>query len=199
MLIVYGRRQYVRVAYDQSPLTQIVSIDRPAPCLNPRCTRPYDHGCRKVYHTQQYCTIYFCIPLCSTGPPQEIVKCEACGKMWQLDPYLAIVEQRANLAAVVVQEGLELPAAPTGRCLAASSIRGQQQQQQQQQQPQYHHSGQREVLSVMGKNERVPFAYNCVPVNVPHGEEDDDQQPEPVLPVLAAGETAPSPAVGTLT
>jgi hypothetical protein len=191
MIIVWGRKQYVRVSHDQSPLRQIVTIDRPAPCLNPLCSRPHEHGCRKVYHIQLYCTVYFCIPLCSIGPPHEVVKCEACGKMWQLDPYLAIVE-RANLvhrpssAAVVVQveEEMELPA-QTGRL--AASTRGQQQQQQQQQHPR------REVLTVMEKDERVPFAYSCVPVCEPG---DDQHRQEQVLPVLAV--EAPLP-IGTLT
>jgi hypothetical protein len=151
MIFVWGRKQYVQVSYDQSALTNIVTIDRPAPCLNTNCSSHMVHGCRKIYLIKQYCTIYFCIPLCEVAPAIEVVKCEACGKMWQLDPYLAIVAQAAQQrGGGNVSNNLEL---------------------QQPQQPVV-----RQVLTVMKPGEEVPFAYGCVPVSEPADGDDEEEE-----------------------
>lgn len=160
MIFVWGRKQYVQVSYDQSALTNIVTIDRPAPCLNVNCTSPMVHGCRKIYLIKQYCTIYFCIPLCEVAPAIEVVKCNACGKIWQLDPYLAIVAR-----AAAAQRG--------GGGVFSNDLELQQQL--------HHHPTAgpvRQVLTVMKPGEEVPFAYGCVPVSEPAGEDDDEAEEE---------------------
>lgn len=155
MIFVWGRRQYVTAA-DQSPLTDIATIDRPAPCMNPSCLEPYTHGVRKVRTVQQYCTIYFCIPLCPVGSSQKVVKCESCGQMWKLDSYLkAVTNQQRNLQLLQL---VETTTAHSGG------------------------GGQSVVSALMKRDEPVPFAYSCVPV----GEPDDAlAKQENVVPVAA--------------